>query len=922
MGKVMCGCMMLFFCVQISTVSWTLAQATTALPDPSRLGLPPVLTTTSYKINSSKPLVETAVEVEDLACGKSHLCNGSLGRYDNGRCFDCGRFRCKCDEECHIYGDCCVDMAIGQAPESREHHPPHVVCQRRYPKYNNDEAAKYIFMISSCPPDSLADIETVSKCEKADVYDYEQATPVTDLGTGLVYRNSFCAQCFGVQRYKVWTYNIKCQVGSSAEGARSKTELWELVLNDTQCTVTNSPPSVTPGKLRDCILETKRQCNETGLWEKYNKITEDLCRSYYNPVEYYDDKNRYRNVFCAMCNGAEVDRKKQCVYIPHSRIRPRPRTHFTQPLSVLIDFNAESVADDATSYSTESRCPTGQIFNPLTASCIALSCSQRRLLNGEACEPLYQSIQGLGYSFSLAVTPLAPVLANATEALYIVYQKRLNSALNKFQPLSFTTILFDAYSKSPVSNTVPRLLSVVKVQGYVISNAGADIYTMEQALRDLDTMAVSAIINNVEVPFQTRFMSCPEYDPIMLEGNLSPGTHTEFISSPRFQNCRDDSCIRGVDYMPVNGVLDCPHILIDLPQSNITLDSSNSSLVVFNQTIPIDNSSHHLCGNILKLCASVVYSIQEIYSAGSQNNTSQEGSTRTEESLAMVVVSVVCIALSLICLCITFIIYCLIPQLRSLPGKNTMALIFHLFCAQLIFQVGIQQVQNRTVCRAMGVLIHYFWLTAFGWMAISAYHMCAVFSNMAASRFNDRSAERKTLAKYFILCNVFALVFVISCIVYHVAASGGQDIGYGEQICFLNKPLDIGIFFALPVGLVLTFNVICFIRTVVSIRRVPDMKNAKNKPNRNHVHVYFRLSILLGFTWVFGFVAAVVRTNVWWYVYIILNGLQGVFIFVAYCLNKRTIRQLRARFSGTGHIKYSRPTKSSSSDRTTHSTTL
>lgn len=538
------------------------------------------------------------------------------------------------------------------------------------------------------------------------------------------------------------------------------------------------------------------------------------------------------------------------------------------------------------------------------------------------CEPVYKSTQGLGYSFSLAVMPLAPVAANATEELASVYQNRLNAALHKFQPLTFTTTVFDAYSKHSVSNSEPHLLSAVRLHGRVISNAGASMASMEQALRDLDTVAVSATINNAEVPLQTRFMRCPEFDPVIMEGNLIPGRSTEFISLPRFRNCQGDSCTRGVDYMPVNGILSCPHIEVDLARTNVTLDSRNSSLVVFNQTIFMEDSSYHVCGDILKICASVVYNIQEIYSAVSPNNTSRDSSTRSKESLALVIVSFICIVLSLICLCITFIIYCLIPQLRSLPGKNTMALIFHLFCAQLIFQVGIQQVQNRTVCQAVGILIHYFWLTAFGWMAVSAYHMCAVFSNMAASRFNDKSAERKTLAKYLIVCNVFALMFVVSCIVYHVASSEGQDIGYGDHICFLNKPMDIGIFFALPLGLVLIFNVVCFIRTVVSIRRVPDMKNAKNKPNRNHVHVYFRLSILLGFTWVFGFVAAVVRSDVWWYVFVILNGLQGVFIFVAYCLNKRTIRQLRAGLSGKGRIKYSRPTKSSSSDRTTHSTTL
>eukprot|EP00057_Strongylocentrotus_purpuratus_P027644 XP_011682118.1 PREDICTED: uncharacterized protein LOC105446693 [Strongylocentrotus purpuratus] len=58
-----------------------------------------------------------------------------------------------------------------------------------------------------------------------------------------------------------------------------------------------------------------------------------------------------------------------------------------------------------------------------------------------------------------------------------------------------------------------------------------------------------------------------------------------------------------------------------------------------------------------------------------------------------------------------------------------------------------------------------------------------------------------------------------------------------------------------------------------------------------------KMSTLLGFTWIFGFVAAFADVTALWYIFIILNSLQGVYIFIAFICNKRVFKLWRDSFS-------------------------
>ena len=92
---------------------------------------------------------------------------------------------------------------------------------------------------------------------------------------------------------------------------------------------------------------------------------------------------------------------------------------------------------------------------------------------------------------------------------------------------------------------------------------------------------------------------------------------------------------------------------------------------------------------------------------------------------------------------------------------------------------------------------------------------------------------------------------------------------------------------------------------------------------QTNFNVYLRLAVIMGMTWINGLAAGFVDCEPIWYVFVVLNALQGLFIFMAFTCNKRVLSSLRdrsscARFSENDNT--SKPTLLSEIDVTLTST--
>ena len=59
-----------------------------------------------------------------------------------------------------------------------------------------------------------------------------------------------------------------------------------------------------------------------------------------------------------------------------------------------------------------------------------------------------------------------------------------------------------------------------------------------------------------------------------------------------------------------------------------------------------------------------------------------------------------------------------------------------------------------------------------------------------------------------------------------------------------------------------------------------------------------QLTAIMGFTWIFGFVASFSGIQFFWYPYIVFNSLQGALVCLAFVCNQRVLSLWRTKLKG------------------------
>ena len=123
----------------------------------------------------------------------------------------------------------------------------------------------------------------------------------------------------------------------------------------------------------------------------------------------------------------------------------------------------------------------------------------------------------------------------------------------------------------------------------------------------------------------------------------------------------------------------------------------------------------------------------------------------------------------------------------------------------------------------------------------------------------------------------------------------------------------IEVTFGIPATIVVLANLSMFVAIIIKIKRAPSVsKNVKHE--RNNFVVFAKLSTITGATWLFGFVYMWTGVTVFSYIFIILNGSQGLFIMVLFICNARTFAMFKTvRTSWLGHANSTTHTPASNS---------
>ncbi len=337
-----------------------------------------------------------------------------------------------------------------------------------------------------------------------------------------------------------------------------------------------------------------------------------------------------------------------------------------------------------------------------------------------------------------------------------------------------------------------------------------------------------------------------------------------------------------------------------MPQSTIELQKCPKLEVNKDNYISLENHSVFInaTNTILEKYEYVIHNNQSILicaSNFSQNYTETYEETVFYDDIIQGVISLTGQIVSVIALFILLLIYGTNKTLRTIPGKCLMALSFSLFWAQLLFVLGMFIREFYYMCKVSAILTHYFFLASFFWMNVMAFDVWRTFHNLFMC-----ASKSKKHNKFTVYC-VYSFVMPAVVVGCGITLDSVKSVVYGNGVCWITDKYYLLYAFAIPVFILLLINIIWFILAAHSIYKASTGTEVLRKSKTNagakgkRLVLYIKLSIVMGLTWVFGFIASLIGSTVLWYLFVIFNTLQGLFICLGFACNRKVFRLVKAK---------------------------
>mgnify|MGYP000001707210 CR=1 FL=1 len=377
--------------------------------------------------------------------------------------------------------------------------------------------------------------------------------------------------------------------------------------------------------------------------------------------------------------------------------------------------------------------------------------------------------------------------------------------------------------------------------------------------------------------------------------DFSISKYTDSTMIPYLPACASFGCYRAYElttYLDVIPILPCSKLHIN--STEYLWDFNPDGSLLLNDTFMIDSSRFYVSGYWYSEIEEVSVCVED-YQRYVISQLDYLARTSSNQGYTVeYIISAVCSALSIIALSLTVFTFWLLPRLRrTLPGKNSLTLAVVMLCAHTLFIVSSSgQLESNTLwCKLVGLLLHLFWLLSICWMNICTFHM---FRVLTKSELVAQSSGRKLFLLYHTYASIFSLVCVSVNMVYTFVTF--NELGYASVICYISYSEMVLFTFALPTGLIVVTNLGLFTYVIVSIANTPAVqKNVQNE--RSDLIVFAKLSTITGITWVFGIMNVFLNSSVLDYLFSVLNASQGVFIFLAFVVNRRVSSNFKERMS-------------------------
>ncbi|XP_063956122.1 uncharacterized protein LOC129276704 isoform X2 [Lytechinus pictus] len=857
---------------------------------------------------------------------------GICSRYHSCSNLGCGFIAtistCSCDDSCEHFEDCCWDyqsfcqnkdteaegmegfgfgFGFGHLNMETIEVPDSV----RPGMFSCFEAntASYWF-VSRCPSNwNSSDIQ--ARCEDTASFTDDLLTIVpVSLEKRATFRNVYCAICHGFQPANLTSWPVLFNCSDDTVPPSDTNEMLDRIRRGVcNYTFDNKHKYPRTPAYRECFNEVK-SCPEDFA----DDGIADACvgLGLRAPLTLPKTMPYFFNEYCLKCNLPDLRYSEFTSCFEFIDGDTRPPTGF--PITLLVDFKGNDginfKVDESFVQQETVECEEGAVFDILSGICRSLSCRNGlSLFDGECTWAVGCNGNRIGIEFG--------GFNNSTrECVSFQEHQGLMKCLTEFLGLSMDDIslvhVYPDVNQCITEDVNPKITVEVQVDmSYstlveIINTSsrghlcGASILEFRLFCSDDDILCqfgwmdvkygqdVSLITLNKKTHLTFRgHHAAQKYKSFEVRrmAQLQRSHVNAMVSIREVVQFCVDRIKNATD--PVSVTLSCPIITMNASEFRQLHIENKTILVHLVSGMQFNESEFVLSktGNI-QVCS---FSSDN---SGVINITSSVEFLQYSDSQS--ILSTVCVTVSLLSLVVTLSTHIMFPSLRKLTNnKLMMFLCVFLFLAQLLTVVGSYAYPFPILCKVVSATTHFCWLAVFATTNALAFDLHHTFGYNRS--FNFAQTSFKSLIRYLVYIPGVSFCVVVPCIcIDAITNSEVLDYSYGG-LCWVGDDFMRFMAFGIPMAILLAINVILFFHTALGIWK--GHQNAKKVGRKNMrpsvqerfdlLKIYIKVSTLMGFTWITAFIIPLSGITALWYIFIVFNGLQGAYIFLAFTVNKR-----------------------------------
>ena len=229
------------------------------------------------------------------------------------------------------------------------------------------------------------------------------------------------------------------------------------------------------------------------------------------------------------------------------------------------------------------------------------------------------------------------------------------------------------------------------------------------------------------------------------------------------------------------------------------------------------------------------------------------------------------------------------PPYHTAPCRLHCCLACNLAVSNILLLTSPLSNDFNHLCYAMGMMKYLLFLNSFCLMTCIAWDNWHILrcSNAAVKRDFHRSAP-KYLAVSSAPVVIMGLI-VIGMKYADIETKYLPDLG--GPVCWFTNKYAVLIYFVIPVSVCVVLNFVFFALTGHALRRAfSATANIKSTSTRRNAVVYVRLFLLMGVTWMTLFFTIWVDSEIIWYIFVVSNGSQGIYLSIAFAPDIKWIK--------------------------------